>query len=59
MMENVWKMKKACIMETAEGYVEKAQVILQTARIYIDASGKVPGSRSAVGLYCKFKRCAV
>ena len=33
--------------------------ILQTARIYSDASGKVPGWRSAVGLYCKFNRCAV
>ncbi len=28
--------------------------IPQTARIYSDASGKVPGWRSAVGLYCKF-----
>ena len=35
------------------------QVILQTARIYIDAFGKVLGWRSAVGSYCKFNRCAV
>ena len=34
-------------------------LILQTARIYSDASGKIPGWRSAVGLYCKFNRCAV
>ena len=34
-------------------------LILQTVRIYSDASGKVPGWRSAVGLYCKFNRCAV
>ena len=33
-------------------------IILQTARIYIDASGKVPGWRSAVGLHCKFNRRA-
>ena len=33
--------------------------ILQAARIYSDASEKVPGWRSAVGLYCKFNRCAV
>ena len=36
-----------------------SEVILQTARIYSDASGKIPGWRSAVGLYCKFNRCAV
>ncbi len=34
-------------------------LILQTARIYSDASGKIPSWRSAVGLYCKFNRCAV
>ena len=34
-------------------------VILQTARIYNGASGKVPGWRSAVGSHCKFNRCAV
>ena len=33
--------------------------ILQTARIYSDASGKIPGWRSAVGLYCKFNRYEV
>ena len=34
-------------------------IILHTARIYIDVSGKVPGWRSAVGLHCKFNRRAV
>ena len=34
-------------------------IILQTARVYIDASGKVHGWRSAVGLHCKFNRRAV
>ncbi len=33
--------------------------ILQTARIYSGASGKVLGWRPAVGLHCKFNRCAV
>lgn len=33
--------------------------ILQTARIYSDAFRKVIGWQSAVGLYCKFNRCAV
>jgi hypothetical protein len=33
--------------------------ILQTAGIYSDTSGKIPGWRSAVGLYDKFNRCAV
>ena len=27
--------------------------------IYSDASGKMPGWRSAVWLYCKFNQCAV
>ena len=34
-------------------------IILQTARIYSGVPGKSPGWRSAVGLYCKFNRCAV
>ena len=38
---------------------ENFTLILQTARIYSDATGKVPGWRSAVGLNCKFNRCAV
>ena len=33
--------------------------ILQTARIYSGVSGKALGWRSAVGLRCKFNRCAV
>ncbi len=37
----------------------KTANILQTARIYIDASEKIPGWRSAVGLHCKFNRRAV
>ncbi len=36
-----------------------ANFILQTARIYSGASGKVLGWRSAVGLHCKFNWCAV
>ncbi len=40
-------------------YPYRQMVILQTARIYIDTSGKVPGWRSAVGLHCKFNRRAV
>ena len=35
------------------------KAILQTARIYSNAYGKIPGWRSAVVLYCKFNRCAV
>ena len=35
------------------------KIILQAARIYSDASGKIPGWRSAAGLYCKFNQCAV
>ena len=34
-------------------------LILQTARIYSGVSGKALGWRSAVGLRCKFNRCAV
>ena len=37
----------------------KMGIILQTARIYSGVSGKVLGWRSAVGLHCKFNRCAV
>jgi len=33
--------------------------ILQTARIYSGVPGKVVDWRSAVGLHCKFDRCAV
>jgi len=32
---------------------------LQNARIYSNVSGKMPGWRSAVWLYCKFNCCAV
>ena len=41
-------------------YTRSGQIgILQTAGIYSDASGKVPGWRSAVGLHCRFDRYAV
>ncbi len=33
--------------------------ILQTAKIYSNATRKVPGWRSAIGSYCKCNRCAV
>lgn len=40
-------------------WMDSSRVILQTAGIYSDASGKAPGWRSAVELQCKFIWCAV
>ncbi len=51
-----YKPKERVTYKMIKEYIE---AILQTARIYSNATRKVPGWRSAVGLYCKLNRCAV
>ena len=57
---DIFRKVKSRVTSACRGLPEaNDRAILQTARIYSDAFGKIPGWRSAVGLHCKFNRCAV